>query len=316
MTSGVPQGSVLGPLLFLVYVNHISNGLPCKFKAFADDYKLYLRYSRKDTESATHGVLSLQAALDTVDTVARSWNLGLNPDKCVVMRFYRGRIDFGDLVPAREYFLQGRALKFVTAHRDLGVNVDTSLRFHHHIRVVAAKAGGLANCLLRSTVCRSPEFMLSLYVAHIRPLIEYASCVWNTGYCGDCRLLESIQRRWTRNIDGLSDVDYGGRLRSLDLFSVKGRLLRADLIKYWKILQGESEDLLSMFSFAPRVGTRGHLLKLVFPPRSSDARSRSFSVRCVAAWNGLPAEMVQLTDVTRFKQALADLMYEEFLKFD
>jgi hypothetical protein len=316
VTSGVPQGSVLGPLLFLIYINHVSSGLLCKFKAFADDYKLYLRYSRKDTEAAIQGVQSLQRGLDTVDSVARSWNLGLNPDKCVVLRFYRGRIDFGALVPLNQYFLQGRALKFVSAHRDLGVSVDTSLRFHHHIRVVAAKAGGLANCLLRSTVCRSPEFMLSLYVAHIRPLIEYASCVWNTGYRGDCRLLESIQRRWTKNIDGLFDMNYGSRLRNLDLFSVKGRLLRADLIKYWRILHGESEDLQNMFSLAPRVGTRGHLLKLAFPPSSSDVRSRSFSVRCVGMWNGLPAEIVQLTDITRYKQALADLMYDEFLEFD
>ena len=316
VTSGVPQGSVLGPLLFLIYINHISDGLACKFKAFADDYKLYLGYSRKNTELAIGGVQSLQKGLDVVDTVARSWNLGLNSEKCVVLRFYRGRIDFEALVPVNQYFLQGRALKFVTAHRDLGVSVDTSLRFHHHIRVVAAKAGGLANCLLRSTVCRSSEFMLPLYVAHIRPLIEYASCVWNTGYCGDCRLLESVQRRWTKNIDGLSDMDYGSRLRSLDLFSVKGRLLRADLIKYWKILHGESEDLLNMFSLAPRVGTRGHLLKLVPPPRFSDARSRSFSVRCVGVWNGLPAGVVQLTDITHFKQALAGQMYDEFLDFD
>jgi hypothetical protein len=158
--------------------------------------------------------------------------------------------------------------------------------------------------------------MLSLYVAHVRPLIEYASCVWNTGYRGDCRLLESIQRRWTKNIDGLFDVNYGSRLRNLDLFSVKGRLLRADLIKYWRILHGESEDLQGMFAFAPRVGTRGHLLKLAFPPSSSDVRSRSFSVRCVGMWNSLPAEIVQLTDITRYKQALADLMYDEFLEFD
>ena len=71
-----------------------------------------------------------------------------------------------------------------------------------------------------------------------------------------------------------------------------------------------------MFSFAPRVGTRGHLLTLVLPPCSSDARSSSFRVRCAAAWNSLPAEIVQLTVITHFKQALADLMYDEFLKFD
>ena len=87
-------------------------------------------------------------------------------------------------------------------------------------------------------------------------------------------------------------------------------------MKYWKILHGESEDLLNMFLLAPRVGTRGHLLKLVFSPCSSDACSRSSSVRCVGVCNGLPADVVQLTDITHFKQALADLMYEEFLNFD
>ena len=71
-----------------------------------------------------------------------------------------------------------------------------------------------------------------------------------------------------------------------------------------------------MFLLAPRVGTRGHLLKLVPPPCFSDARSRSFSVRCVGVWNGLPADVVQLTDITHFKQALAGLMYDEFLDFD
>ena len=72
VTSGVPQGSVLGPLLFLIFINHVSSGLLCKFKAFADDYKLYSRYSRKDTEAAIQGVQSLQRALDTVHLVARS----------------------------------------------------------------------------------------------------------------------------------------------------------------------------------------------------------------------------------------------------
>ena len=84
--------------------------------------------------------------------------------------------------------------------------------------------------------CRSREFMCSVYIAHIRPFLEFSSFVWNTGYVGDCKLLEFVQRRWTKHVD----VKYWDHLSSLNLFSVKGRLLRADLIKYFKIFNGLS----------------------------------------------------------------------------
>jgi hypothetical protein len=261
VTSGVPQGSVLGPILFLIYVNHITSGLQCQYKAFADDYKLYFQFPVKCGGSAYHGVWRLQDSLNRVDFVSRSWNLKLNTDKCVCMRFGRSVRVVGD---GREspYLLQGVALKYVDSYKDLGVWVDSSLRFHQHTRVIAAKAGGLASNMLRSTVCREPSFMVSLFVSHIRPLIDYCSCAWNTGYISDHKLLESVQRRWTKKVNGLSEMNYGDRLRRLNLFSIKGRLLRADLIKYWKILHGNNEEMRGLFSFAPAVGTRGHLFKL------------------------------------------------------
>ena len=118
--------------------------------------------------------LTLQRDLDGIDAVSSSWNLKLNsnPEKCVVMRFDR---DLSDDDAVNQYFLRGVPLKYVRSHRDLGVTVDTSLRFHNHIKLTAQKAGGLSNNLLRSTVCRSHEFMVSLLVAHVRPLIDYAS---------------------------------------------------------------------------------------------------------------------------------------------
>ena len=78
--------------------------------------------------------------------------------------------------------------------------------------------------------------MVALFVTHIRPILDYCSCVWNVGYVGDVTLLESVQRRWTKKIDGMSNLSYGERLRSLKLFSIKGRLLCSDLIKYWRIV--------------------------------------------------------------------------------
>ena len=109
------------------------------------------------------------------------------------------------------------------------------LKFHDHVSSVAHKAYGLCQSFLKSTVCRTPDFMMFLLTTHIRPLMEYASCIWNTGYMTDLRKLERVQRMWTRQIKGLEGLSYGERLSELSLFSVQGRLLRADLIQYWKI---------------------------------------------------------------------------------
>ena len=87
--SGVPQGSVLGSVLFLVYINHVTDGVGASYKAFADDCKLYLRYKRECT-LAIAGVSSLQSDLERISLVSSFWNFKLNTDKCVEMRFSRG----------------------------------------------------------------------------------------------------------------------------------------------------------------------------------------------------------------------------------
>ena len=130
-----------------------------------------------------------------------------------------------------EYHINNVKLDFVDSYKDLGVIIDTSLKFHDHIRTVVGRMGGLLNDLLRSTVCRSRNFMIPLFISHIRPGLEYCSCVWNVGYLGDMRLLESLQRRWTREIEGVGDMPYTDRLKELELFSIHGRILRIDLIK-------------------------------------------------------------------------------------
>ena len=106
-----------------------------------------------------------------------SWGLSMNSSKCVVMRFNRRGI-----CTSPQYTLNGTQLKIVSSHKDLEVVVDTDLKFHGHIRDVAHKAGRLALNLLRSTVCRSPVFMVTLFTSHVRPIIDDCSSVWNTAY--------------------------------------------------------------------------------------------------------------------------------------
>ena len=315
--SGVPQGSVLGPILFLIYVNFLAHGILCKFYIFADDLKIYLRIRYYDITSTVIDLSAGQHDVDLVNSTAKSWGLSMNADKCAVMRFQRGdRIDWSSLGAYSSYYLDNVPIRFVESHCDLGVTVDSSLKFHLHIQTIVNKAAGLMSNILRSTLCRSASFMIPIYKTYIRPLLEFSVSVWATGYIGDLNLLESIQRRWTRNIVGLENLDYSERLHFLDLYSVKGRLGRADLIKCWKIFHGKSaigpQDI---FNLAPRVGTRGHSLKLSPRHVNLECRKRFFSERCVHNWNALPSCIVDCTNLDTFKKYLHDHCKELLFEF-
>lgn len=313
--SGVPQGSVLGPVLFLIYINHVAAHLSCKFKIFADDLKIFMgiRDPISVTNTVSHDAARYQLDIDCLCRTAKSWGLDMNHKKCTVLRFKRKNHD----VPAPTYHVDGIPLCVTRTQSDLGVVVDDSLKFHDHVQRTAHKAGGLAQNLLKCTVCRSREFMLQLLVTHIRPVIEYCSCVWNTGYHQDVRLLESVQRRWTKKIEGLQDMDYGSRLRALDLFSVQGRLLRADLIQYWRILNGKSviepDDLFLRFPASSR--TRGHRLKISHRRTQTEARRRFFSFRHVDEWNCLPEAVVMSLSLSSFKSSLALTLGDKLFRF-
>ena len=193
-------------------------------------------------------------------------------------------------------------METVDSYKDLGVMVDPSLKFHKHVRVVVGRAGSMIGELLRGTVCRAPSFMVCIFTTHVRPLIEYCSSVWFTGYLGDLRLLEPLQRRWTREVDGLRHLDYISRLKTLGLYSIYGRLMRKDLIKMFKVIcLGEPGPLRSMFVLSHNTRSRGHRFKIVLPRSRTDVLRRNFSVRFVNVWNRLSHTTMNCTNVERFK---------------
>ena len=139
---------------------------------------------------------------------------------------------WGTIGDGFQYKIGNMPLEFVECHRELGVFIDWELKLHSHIGGVVHRVAGLANSLLQSTVNRTPEYMDALFTNHVRPILDYCSSVWNVGDIADVTLLKSVQRRWTKKIKGLSNLSYCERLRALNLFSIKSRLLRSDLIKY------------------------------------------------------------------------------------
>ena len=141
VTSGVPQGSVLGPLLFLIYVNFVTKDVIGSWTAFADDFKLGICFPRGDAQERSVCVEALQTDLDAVSEASISWNLRLNPEKCVVMRFgERKSVD-----PNTYYTVMGQHLNFVNVYRDMGVVIDPELKFHEHVNSVVGRVGSMIN---------------------------------------------------------------------------------------------------------------------------------------------------------------------------
>ena len=102
-------------------------------------------------------------------------------------------------------------------------------------------------------------------------------------------------------------MEYGDRLRALGLFSISGRLLRADLIKLWRVMRGDLVgELLELVSVAPDSRARGHRYKLLVPACQSEMRRRFFGIRCVTIWNGLPSELMEVGTLDSFKRGLSE----------
>ena len=314
--SGVPQGSVLGPILFLIFINYLPSHIRSRCKLFADDLKIYMKLRHDSVLGLAQDLSSVQRDIDQVQRVAESWGLNFNETKCATLRFQRGTVDWADVGSLQHYTLNDSDIAISDCQKDLGILVDNSLKFHAHIMTTVNKAAGLSNNLIRSTKCRSAEFMMTVYKTHIRPLLEFGSVVWNTGYVGDLKLLESVQRSWTKQVDGLSELDYSQRLSILNLYSVQGRLLRADLIKCWKIFHKQSAVSPSdIFTFSSVASTRGHRFKVAKPHVSIECRRRFFSVRVIDSWNNLPDRVVSADSIEVFKRGLHQALGEELFAY-
>ena len=157
-----------------------------------------------------------------------------------------------------------------------------------------------------------PEANISL---HTRPVLEYGSCLWHTGFVGDMRKLERIQRRWTKHVQGLRELTYAERLRELGLYSIQGRLTRADPIQCWKIFHGKSHITQQCLFTQPRTGAWGHAFKIAVARTNTDIRQRLFSNRCVHLWNSLPPDVVNTPDLQSFKHRLVGAIPDRLVEY-
>ncbi len=300
--SGIPQGSVLGPVLFICYINDMPGEVNSMIEMFADDTKIFTNIESEEDSEA------LQADLVKLQEWANKWQMRFNASKCKVMHLGRTNThapynmqENGENVKLTETVLE----------KDLGVQVDNNLKFSDQAELAANKGSQIVGMIRRAFVYLDGKMITTLFKSLVRPHLEYANSVWSPLYKKDVLVLENVQRRTTKLVPELKDLPYEERLRRLKLPSLVYRRLRGDLIETYKYLHGfYNVDSSNLLPLEHDTNTRGHNLKLQKQRFNTDTRKRFFSNRVVDYWNLLPDAVANAPSMNTFKNRL-DLVYSE-----
>ena len=294
--SGVPQGSVLGPCLFLYYINDIAQNMNGTVRLFADDTMIYLVIANENDAQ------KMQEDLNTLSKWEHAWQMQFHPDKCEVLTVARKHNPIH-----YPYTLNGHLLKHVDSVKYLGVNISKDLSWEPHCSYVAAKATKTLNFLRRNVRVSNPKIKEKAYKALVRPQMEYAHTVWDPIYADHAKKLNDVQRRAARFVTGRyrrrSSVE--DMLNTLEWPDLAARREHARLLMFYKIhyklvatpmpltLKGHPEPTRYENTLAYRI-----------PTVPQNYYSESFFLRTAEAWNYLPEATVRAGTLDAYKSAL------------
>ena len=298
VSSGVPQGSVLGPMLFLLYVNDIPLSVDSSILLFADDAKIF-RSIRCEAD-----YLQLQRDIDILFEWSRTWLLNFNISKCYVLHL-------GLTHSYGNYCIDGNVITSTESVKDLGIIVDSSLKFHNHTAIVTARANRILAVINKSFEYLNTNVLLQLYKSFVRPILEYGNIIWGPQFILDQQSVEKIQRRATKLVSEIKDLQYVDRLNHLNLPSLRYRRRRGDLIYTYRLFHNMLDmDSSSLFTLRSSSITRGHDLKIYKPHATCLPRRHFYSVRIINDWNGLPYDSVNVHSTNLFKTHLDRFYYD------
>ena len=286
--SGVPQGTVLGPLLFLIYISDIDEGITdSTISCFADDTRV-LKSIKEDSDRAC-----LQNDLNRIYNWADSNKMKFNEKKFESINYLPRRQNEN----THNYTSQnGSPIETKTETRDLGIIMKDDATFSEHITAIAKKGKRQAGWALRIFKSRNTLVMLTLLKTLIQPLLEYGCEIWNPHLQMDITKLETIQRNFTKKIEGMDGMNYWERLHALKLNSLERRRERYMIIYTWKILN----DLAPNIEGRNKIRAEDRLRRGVvckdpyLHPRNSRFRTlkeNSFVVKGPRLFNKLPNEI-------------------------
>ena len=297
--SGVPQGTVLGPVLFLVLISDISNNVDSNITSFADDTKVFATINNpSDCDD-------LQSDLDNIYSWSSANNMMFNQEKFQYISYHMGdssKINNIYLSPDHNILPKSGEVK------DLGILMSENCDFDSHIASVAKKCSRLCGWILRTFSTRSKSVLLTLFKSIVLPHLDYGSQLWSPYKIKSINALEKVQRVFTKHIDGMHDLSYTERLKALQIYSLQRRRDRYMAIYIWKILEGNVPN------FSPPIkchisARRGRLCNSGVVPTGhlGTLCHNSFRSKAATIFNCLPKhirDLVNCANTSIFKRAL------------
>nr|CAD2205465.1 unnamed protein product [Meloidogyne enterolobii] len=301
--TGVPQGTVLGPLLFLIYINDLPKHIPknIKVKLYADDFKLY---SEINTEK---DCIELQGAINNAYRWAKNNRLDFSISKVKVLKIYN-KIKYN-------YEINGDKIEEVNNIRDLGVYIDNKLKFDQHVAKITKSSFIRLNNILRILPKTLPiDTYVKAFKTYVRPIMEYSTESFSPKLEYLNSQLERPQRSFTRKIlrykFKYQKIGYTERLKRCKLPPTKIRRIRTDLMTTFKIINGfykiKPEQ---MFSKPNRNNLRLHRYQIF---KKQTKNNHFFSHRVIDRWNKLPKnEIEKISTIPQFKKFIDNILITE-----
>ena len=307
--SGIPQGTVLGPLLFVIYINDILDSIESDGFLFADDTKIFREITSQEDS------ITLQSDIDSLELWSQIWQLEFNLNKCHVITLGK----FDNIMHTHRYKICGQEIEHVFEEKDLGVTIDFNLSFEEHIANKARVANAIVGLMRRSFTFLDSKSFSRMYTAFVRPHLEYAQSVWAPHLAKHIDTLEKVQIRATRLVDELGKLEYPERLKRLNLPTLLYRRMRGDMIEIFKHFHTYDKDIISP-SFQPKLRpSRKHRFQLHHRIPKDGKRgleTNGFYNRCVDVWNDLPREVANAENINTFKNRLDKAWENVPFKFD
>ena len=300
--SGVPQGSVLGPCLFLFFINDMADNIKSPLRLFADDTIAYLAIKSEEDSK------KLQNDLDRLGKWEKLWQMEFHPEKCQVLRITRNRKN----IVRANYHLHGHKLELVDKAKYLGITITSDLRWNDHINLITNRANSSLAFIKRNIRIPCPRIKAIAYKSLVRPHVEYASAVWDPFTAKNIDKIEAIQTRaarWALNKYryGPNTTPVNQMISELEWPSLCTRRKENRLTCLYKIKKGIVRISPPPYIQPPthQHNTRNKKAHTIAIPDSlTNYHQNSFFPRTVRDWNQLSPSITEAPSLEIFKSKL------------
>ena len=302
VNAGVPQGSVLGPLFFLIYVNDIVENLLSITRLFADDTSLSCTTS---VLADLEGILNHDLCL--INVWAKRWLVDFNPQKTEAILFTTQKN-----IPFPKLMFGNVPVTFVDEHKHLGLTFSSDGKWNNHINNILTSAAKILGVMRKVKYKLSRKCLNQIYFTHLRPLLEYACIVWDGCTLYDKELLEKIQNEAARIVSGLTrSVSLRNLYTEVKWPSLEKRRSYLKLINIYKMHNGQCPNYLTNL-LPPTVHEQSsrnlrNAEDYTILSRRTLLYSRSFLPSAINLWNSLPIDIRNIDNISNFKTSLKQL---------